>query len=174
MYNSAMQKISPNQLPPQSIDAEKSVLGSIIIDKDSLHKVVDFLNPEDFYHPSHQIIYATAVNLFEKREPIDLLSLSNRLAEMGQPNEAGGGTYLTSLTNSVPTSSHISTYGKIVQRKKMLRDLIGAAQHISNLGHNEEEDIEHLLDEAEQRVFSIAQRSLTHAFSHLGDGLGDA
>src|SRR3989344_5731323 len=119
-----MEKISPDKLPPQSIDAEKSVLGSIIIDKDSLHKVVDFLSPEDFYHPSHQIIYATAVNLFEKREPIDMLSLSNRLEEMGQLAEVGGVSYLTTLANSVPTSSHISTYGKIDQRKKMLRDLI--------------------------------------------------
>src|SRR3989344_4888471 len=104
-----MVKISPDKLPPQNLDAEKSVLGSIIIDKDSINKVVDFLNSEDFYTPSHQIIYANALNLFEKREPIDLLSLSNRLAEMGQLNEAGGVTYLTSLTNSVPTSSHIST-----------------------------------------------------------------
>src|SRR3989344_1878146 len=174
MYNSVMQKISPNQLPPQGLDAEKSVLGSIIIDKDSLHKVVDFLNPEDFYHPSHQIIYATALNLFEKHEPIDMLSLSNRLEEMGQLTEAGGISYLTDIANSVPTSSHIGTYGKIVQRKKMLRDLIGAAQHISNLGHNEEEDVEHLLDEAEQKIFSVSQRSLTHAFAHLGSGLSEA
>lgn len=169
-----MQKISPNKLPPQNIDAEKSVLGSILIDKDSVNKVVDFLNPEDFYHPSHQIIYATAVNLFEKHEPIDLLSLSNRLGETGRLDEIGGISYLTSLTNSVPTSSHIATYGKIVQRKKMLRDLIGAANHISSLGHNEEEDIEHLLDEAEQKVFSVSQRSLTHAFSHLGESLNEA
>ena len=169
-----MVNITPDKLPPQNIDAEKSVLGSILIDQDSINKVVDFLNPEDFYHPSHQIIYATAVNLFEKREPIDLLSLSNRLEEMGQLNETGGVSYLTSLTSSVPTSSHIGTYGKIVQRKKMLRDLIGAAQHISNLGHNEEEDIDHLLDDAEQRVFSVAQRSLTHAFAHLGSGLDEA
>jgi len=169
-----MLKISSEQLPPQNIDAEKSVLGSIIIDKDSINKVVDFLAPEDFYHPSHQIIYATAINLFEKRDPIDLLSLSNRLGEMGRLDEIGGITYLTSLTNSVPTSSHISTYGKIVQRKKMLRDLISAAHHISELGHNEEEDVEHLMDEAEQRIFSVAQRSLTQAFTHLGTGLNEA
>src|SRR3989344_1990081 len=161
-----MQKISPDKLPPQSLDAEKSILGSIIIDKDAINKVVDFLNPEDFYGPSHQTIYATALNLFEKREPIDLLSLSNRLEETGRLNEIGGVSYLTSLTSSVPTSSHIATYGKIVQRKKMLRDLIGAAFHISGLGHNEEEDIEHLLDEAEQKIFSVSQRSLTHAFAH--------
>jgi len=167
-------KISSDKLPPQSLDAEKSVLGAILIDKDAIHKVSDFLAPEDFYTQSHQIIYATVLNLHEKHEPIDLLSLSNRLTEMGHLNETGGISYLTSLTNSVPTSSHISTYAKIVQRKKMLRDLIGAAQHISGLGHNEEEDVEHLLDEAEQKIFSVSQRSLTHAFSHLGVGLNEA
>jgi len=169
-----MANVPSDKLPPQNVEAEKSVLGAIIIDKDSINKVADFLNPEDFYNPSHQIIYATAINLFEKHEPIDLLSLSNRLEEMGQLNEAGGVSYLTSLTNTVPTSSHIATYGKIVQRKKMLRDLISAAHHISSLGHNEEEDIEHLLDEAEQKVFAVAQRSLTHAFSHLGENLNEA
>src|SRR3989338_1771485 len=100
-----MLKISSEQLPPQNIDAEKSVLGSIIIDKDSINKVVDFLMPEDFYNPSHQIIYATAINIFEKHEPIDLLSLYNRLGETGRLDEAGGISYLTSLTNAVPTSS---------------------------------------------------------------------
>ena len=143
-----MVKIPQDKLPPQNLEAEKSVLGSIIIDKDAINKVADFLNPEDFYSSNHQIIYAAAINLFEKHEPIDLLSLSNRLTENGKLTEAGGVSYLTSLTGSVPTSSHIATYGKIVQRKKMLRDLIGAAFHISGLGHNEEEDIEHLLDEA--------------------------
>ena len=169
-----MVKISSDKLPPQSLDAEKSVLGAILIDKDAIHKVSDFLGPEDFYSSSHQIIYATALDLHEKHVPIDLLSLSNRLKEMGRLDETGGISYLTSLTNSVPTSSHISTYAKIVQRKKMLRDLIGAAQHISGLGHNEEEDVEHLLDEAEQKIFSVSQRSLTHAFSHLGVGLNEA
>ena len=167
-------KVPQDKIPPQSLEAEKSVLGSIIMDRDALNKVADFLNPEDFYSSNHQIIYATALNLFEKHEPIDLLSISNRLRETGRLEEAGGVSYLTSLTNSVPTSSHIASYGKIVQRKKMLRDLIGAAQHISGLGHNEEEDIEHLLDEAEQKVFAVSQRSLTHAFSHLGTGLNEA
>lgn len=169
-----MQKISPDKLPPQNIDAEKSILGSIFIDKDAIGKVADFLNPEDFYTPAHSIIFATALNLFEKHEPIDLLSLSNRLEEMGQLSEIGGISYLTSLASSVPTSSHISTYGKIVQRKKMLRDLIEAAHHISGLGHNEEEDIENLLDQAEQRVFAVSQRSITHAFSHLEESLSEA
>lgn len=169
-----MQKVSSDQLPPQNLDAEKSVLGAVIIDKDSLNKVADFLAPEDFYNPNHQIIYSAILDLFEKHEPIDLLSLSNRLGEIGRLDETGGVSYLTSLANSVPTSSHISTYGHIVQRKKMLRDLIGAAHHIAGLGHNEEEEVEHLLDEAEQKIFAVSQRSLTHAFSHLGTGLNEA
>jgi len=169
-----VQKISPDQLPPQNIDAEKSVLGSLIIDKDAINKIVDLLSAEDFYSYAHQLIYSAALDLFEKHEPIDLLSLSNRLEEIGKLDEAGGASYLTSLISSVPTSSHITTYGRIVQRKKMLRDLIGAAHHIAGLGHNEEEDIEHLLDEAEQKIFSVSQKSLTHAFSHLGTGLHEA
>lgn len=169
-----MPKVSPDKLPPQNLDAERSVLGAIIIDKDSLNKVVDFLIADDFYSHSHQVIYAAAVELFEKHEPIDLLSLSNRLTETSRLEEAGGVSYLTSLAGSVPTSSHITTYGKIVQRKKMLRDLITAAHDISGLGHNEEEDVENLLDEAEKKIFSVAQRSLTHAFSHLGSNLNEA
>src|SRR3989344_4967095 len=113
-----MQKISPDKLPPQNLDAEKSILGSILIDKDAIHKVVDFLAAEDFYSHPHQLIYSAALNLFEKHEPIDLLSLSNRLEEVGLLQDVGGLSYLTSLTNSVPASSHIGTYGKIVQRKK--------------------------------------------------------
>lgn len=169
-----MAKIPLDKLPPQNLDAERSVLGAILIDKDALNKVVDFLTAEDFYSHSHQIIYATAVDLFGKHEPIDLLSLSNRLGETGRLEEAGGVSYLTSLTNSVPTSSHIGTYGKIVQRKKMLRDLITAAHDISGMGHNEEDEVENLMDEAEKRIFSVAQRSLTHAFSHLGLSLNEA
>lgn len=167
-------KISPDKLPPQNLDAEKSVLGAMLIDKDALNKVVDFLTADDFYSPNHRIIYAAALELFEKHEPIDMLSLSNRLGETGRLDEAGGISYLTSLASSVPTSSHIATYGHIVQRKKMLRDLIGAANHIAGLGHNEEDEIEHLLDEAEQKIFAVSQRSLNHAFSHLGLGLNEA
>jgi len=167
-------KIPTDKLPPQNLDAEKSILGSILIDKDSINKVVDFLVAEDFYSHPHQLIYSAAINLFEKHEPIDLLSLSNRLEEVGLLQDVGGLSYLTSLTNSVPTASHIANYGKIVQRKKMLRELIGAANEISGLGHNEEEDIENLLDTAEQRIFSVSQRSLTHAFSHLGSELPGA
>lgn len=160
--------IPKDSLPPQNIEAEKSALGSILLDKESINRIVDFLRPEDFYSRVNQIIYEAMIRLFEKREPIDLLSLSNRLQEMDQLETVGGATYLTSLINTVPTSSHIVHYAKIVERKKILRDLIDSAHHIIGLGYQEEEEIENILDQAEQKLFSISQKSNLPSFSHIG------
>lgn len=169
-----MQKISSDKLPPQNIDAEKSLLGSVLIDRESINKVADYLKPSDFYIRGHQIIYDAALSLFEKREPIDLLSLSNKLDEMKLLEEAGGISYITSLTNSVPSAAHIASYAKIVQRKKMLRDMIDAANHILALGYTEDDDVDNLLDEAEKKLFSVSQKSLTKNFLPLGDSLAEA
>lgn len=169
-----MQKISSDKLPPQNIDAEKSLLGSILIDRESINKVADFLKPGDFYVRGHQIIYDAALLLFDKREPIDLLSLSNKLDEMKLLEEAGGIGYITSLTNSVPSASHIASYAKIIQRKKMLRDMIDAAHHILNLGYTEDDDVDNLLDDAEKKLFSVSQKSLTKNFLPLSASLAEA
>lgn len=155
-------------LPPQNIEAEKSTLGAILLDKEAINRIADFLRPEDFYQRAHQIIFESMLRLFEKREPIDLLSVSNLLGEQGQLDLIGGAGYLTSLINAVPTSSHIVHYAKIVERKKILRDLIDSAHHIINLGYEEEEDIENILDQAEQKLFSISQKSVQPSFAHLG------
>lgn len=157
-----------SQLPPQNIEAEKSTLGSILLDKEAVNRVIDFLKPEDFYNRAHQLVFAAMATLFEKREPIDLLSLSNKLEEMGHLEAIGGAGYLSSLINTVPSSSHILHYGKIVERKKILRDLIDSAHHIIGLSNQEEEDIEIILDQAEQKLFSISQKSSQSSFSRLG------
>lgn len=162
------------QIPPQNIDAEKSLLGALLIDKESINKVVDFLNPEDFYNRNHQTIFEAALALFERRENIDILTLSSKLKEMGSLEQIGGLGYLTSLANSVPTSAHVATYGKIIQRKKTLRNLIDAAHHIIGLGHREEDDVENLLDEAEQKLFQVSQKSYTQSFFNLASGLDEA
>ncbi len=163
--------IARDKLPPQNVDAEKSLLGALFIDKEAINKVVDFLSADDFYNRNHQIIYEAAMRLFERSEPIDLLSLSNKLAEMGKLEEVGGLGYLTSLANSVPTSAHIATYARIVQRKKTLRNLIDAANHIIGLGYREEDDVENLLDEAEQRLFTVSQKTFSQQFSPISGGL---
>ena len=160
-----------DKLPPQNIEAEKSVLGSIVLDKESINKIADFLSADDFYLRAHQIIYEAAVKLYEKNEPIDLLSLSNKLKESNVLDVVGGASYLTSLVNSVPTAAHIINYAKIVNQKRTLRDLIDSAHHIISLGHQEAEDVEGLLDQAEQKLFSVSQRSVQQNFSKIGGEL---
>ncbi len=169
-----MPNISPDKLPPQNLDAEKSLLGALLIDKEAINKIADITRIEDFYQHNHQLVYQAVLGLFDKRDPIDLLSLSNKLSEMGVLEQIGGMSYLTSLANSVPTSAHIASYAKIVQRKKMLRDLIDAAHHIIGLGYREEDDVENLLDEAERRLFAVSQKSLSKNFLEVGSTLDEA
>lgn len=164
----------PDKLPPQNLEAEKSALGSILIDKESIEKVIDILRPEDFYSRQNQLIYGAMVSLLEKNEPIDILTVTNKLEESGDLESAGGAGYLTSLLSVTPTSAHILNYGKIVQRKKILRDLIDSAHKIVSLGHQEEESIEKILDQAEQKLFAVSQRSISQEFLALKEGLQEA
>jgi replicative DNA helicase len=150
-----------SKIPPQNIEAEQSVLGSLMIDKDAIIKIADFLQPTDFYKPNHQKIYEAMLELYQRHEPIDILSLPDRLKAKGTFQEIGGVSYLTSLTNMVPTASNIVSYAKIVQQKKLLRDLIGAAYDISEMGFQEERDVDSLLDEVEQKIFNVTQKSLS-------------
>ena len=162
------------KLPPQNIEAEKSLLGCLMLDKNAIIKVGDFLRPKDFYRQNHQQIYQVVLELFEKDEPVDLLAVSSRLKEKGLLEEINGNSYLTELINTVPTATHILSYAKIVQRKRILRDLIETSQEINIMGYNEQEDIDVLLDRAEQRIFSIAQKSLTQRFFPIKEGLEEA
>ena len=165
---------SPDKIPPQNIDAEKSVLGSLLLDKNAVIKVADFLRPEDFYKKNHQEIYAVALELFEKGDPIDLIAVSSRLKEKGKLDEIGGSSYLTELINFVPTATHVLSYAKTVQKKRILRDIIESSQRINEMGYDEEEDVDVLLDRAEQKIFSIAQGSLTQNFVAVKDALEEA
>ncbi len=175
MVNNPPQKSGlPDKLPPQDLEAEKCLLGSLMLDKEAIIRIVDFLKSEDFYKDSHQKIYQAMIELFERREPIDFLSLSTRLKEKKELEEAGGSSYLTECVNSVPTASNTLNYAKIVQKKRILRGLISASYEIGNLGYNETEDIDVLLDKAEKRIFGIAQKSITQAFSPVKNALEDA
>lgn len=162
------------KLPPQSIEAERSLLGSIFLDSNVIYQVADFLRPEDFYRGIHQEIFAACLELFQKGEPIDILSVANRLKEKNLLDEIGGMAYLTELVNSVPTPTNALSYAKIVHKKRVLRDLIAASQEIGKMALDESEDIEVLLDRAEKRIFSIAQRTLTQKFTPVKDTLEEA
>jgi replicative DNA helicase len=162
------------KIPPQNIEAEQSVLGCLMLDKNAIIKVADILQPGDFYRQVHNSIFEIMVELYEKGEPIDLLSMTNRLEEKKLLEEIGGPSYLTNLVNIVPTAAHIYHYAKIVHRKKVLRDLIDISQDISQLGFSEEKDIEYILDEAEQKIFKISQKSLSQDFIPVKDALEEA
>jgi len=161
-------------MPPQSIDAEMTVLGSLMLDREAMYRVADMLSVRDYYKPAHQLIYEAMLDLFKQQEPIDVLSVSSRLHEKGILEDVGGSSYLASLVNLVPTASHATHYAKIVHKKRILRDLIDASYHIAELGYKEEEQVETLLDEAEQRVFSISQTSLQQDFFPVKDALQEA
>lgn len=170
------QIISPaiDKLPPQSLEAEASVLGSLILANDAINRIADMLIAQDFYKRTNQIIYSAILYLFEQGEPVDVLSVSSRLTETKELENIGGISLLTSLVNSVPTSSHVVHYAKIVRKKRILRQLIEASHEIAALGWRESEDVEKTLDEAEKKIFSISQQSLQQEFLGLKSALEDA
>ena len=161
----------PGKIPPQSLEIEQSLLGSLMLDRSAINKVADLLAPEDFYRHAHREIYAVCRELFEKGESIDFLSLSNRLKEKGTLENVGGNTYLTELVNIVPSAAHVASYARIVRHKRVLRDLISASQEIELMGYDESENIEEVLDEAEKKIFNIAQIGMTQNFTAIRDTL---
>jgi len=162
------------KLPPQDIEAERSVLGALMLDKNAIIKIADLIIAEDFYQPSHSKIFNSIYELFNKNEPIDILSVSNKLKNKKQLNDVGGSTYLSELISGVPTATHISHYAKIIRDKKVLRDLITTSSEIAEKVFGSQKDSEHILDEIEQKIFSIAQKSSLKNFVLLKDELKDA
>lgn len=154
-------------VPPQNIDAEASLLGAILIDTDGLIKVADKINANDFYDQKHQAIYAAIVNLYDKHSPIDVLTLANQLKASGSLDIVGGASYLTELTNFVPTASHVEQYAEIVAQKAMRRRLIKAAQDITGMGFNETNDLQQLIEEAETRLFEVSQQHIKQDVTSL-------
>jgi len=163
-----------NKVPPQNLEAEMSLLGALMLDKDAMIRVADLIRPEDFYKPAHAKIFDVMIELYAKREPIDILSLGNRLEEKSELEAVGGRTFLMELSNTVPTAGHVVHYAQIIQKKATLRRLITAASDIASLGFDESEDVEKLLDLAEQKLFGVSQKFLKQAFVPIKDVLSDA
>lgn len=163
-----------SKLPPQDIESEKSILGSIMIDKHAISKVADSLFVQDFYAPAHQKIYSAMLSLFSKNEPIDILSVSNVLTAQGFLDAVGGASYLGDLVTVVPSSSHIGHYAKSVRGKRILRDLIGISSDIHESVFDQSTNVERLIDAVEQRIFSVAQKSQDKRFVLVKDELHDA
>jgi len=163
-----------NRVPPQNIEAEQSVLGSLLLDKDAIIKVVDMLSPEDFYKEAHGMIYKAVLALYEKKMPIDVVTLTDQLEKEGILAEVGGASYLTTLVNSVPSATRVVHYASIVQQKAILRRLIQAASNTLELGYQEDKELEFILDEAERNIFSVSKKFLKQAFVPVKEILADS
>lgn len=155
------------RVPPQNLEAERSVLGALMLDKDAIVKIADLLKPEDFYNNTHQTIFETALELYEKNEPIDVLSLSNILEEKKKLKDIGGSSYLATLVNTVPSASNITHYAKVVQKKSVLRKLINAASEIEEMGYEDSGSVDKVLDEAEQKIFAVSQKFIKKDFAPI-------
>ncbi|PJA08960.1 replicative DNA helicase [Candidatus Falkowbacteria bacterium CG_4_10_14_0_2_um_filter_41_15] len=162
------------KMPPQNIEAEQSLLSCLLIDKDAIIKVADIISENDFYKDAHRIIFTTVKELYNHHEPIDILSLANRLEEKKQLTDIGGRTYLANLSSFVATSSNVVHYANIIQRKATLRRLQTAASEIMDLSYQEEEEIDKILDQTEQKIFSVSQKYLKNTFLPIDNLLTEA
>ena len=167
-----MVKTRKNELriPPQSIDSEKAVLGSIMLRKDAMHEVEDLINPDSFYAEKHKKIFQAMLDLSMKNEPIDMLSLSTKLGEQKLLDGIGGNQYLAEIVNVVPSSTNVKHYAEIVQKKYILRSLIDAADYVSELAFEEGDDhMDDILDLAEKKIFSVVSSPKGQKFVNLKD-----
>jgi replicative DNA helicase len=147
------------KVPPQSLEAEMAVLGSMLLSEQAVPIGLELLEPNAFYRQAHQTIFSIIANLFQKQKPVDLLTVTEELRASGQLESVGGAHYLASLASSVPTAAHIAHYAKIVKEKAMLRNLITAATQIVSHCYEEQDDVERLVDQAERMLFEIAHRA---------------
>jgi replicative DNA helicase len=155
------------RVPPQNLEAEQSVLGSMIIEREAISKAMEELRPEDFYRDVHRMIYQSMVSLFDRNEPVDLITVSEDLRQKDQLDKVGGLSYLTTLASIVPTAANIYYYARIVAEKALLRQLIHAATEIAATSYEAAEDVANILDQAEKSILAISQRTSNQAFSPI-------
>ncbi len=172
-----MAKPNPNltKIPPQNIEAEQSLLGALLIDKDAILKISEFLTPEHFYRSEqHGHIYRAIVQLFEKREPIDLITVADKLKQNSTLDLVGGSAYLTELVNTVPTSAHIESYAKIIKEHAVRRQLIANSTKFIENAYDQSLEIGDIIDNAEQSVFSVSQQNVKRDFIQIRDALAQS
>lgn len=168
-----MSELFADRLPPHNLDAEQAVLGAILMDSQVLTLVAERLRPDDFYRQGHQRLFQAMLNVAERGEPVDLVTVAAELQKTKQLEEVGGVSYLTELADSVPTSAHADHYARIVEEKAILRRLIRAATQIATSGYAGGDDVAEIIDEAERKILDISQRRIRKAFLPIRDILMD-
>lgn len=167
-------ELSSHKIPPQNLEAEQSVLGGILIENQAINKVMEILTPDDFYRDGHRKIYAALIDLSERDEPADLITMTNELRKKDQLDAIGGASYLASLIDSVPTAANIEYYARIVREKAVLRKLIETSTEIITQSYQDRGDVENFLDEAEKAIFEISERRVRPAFYSIREVVKDS
>ncbi len=162
------------KVPPQSLEAESSVLGGILLENDAINRALENLAPADFYRESHRKIFSAMIELSERNEPVDLITLSETLQAKGVLDAVGGSAYLASLANLVPTAANIAQYARIVREKAILRNLITAATEIATKGFEGQGNVDEFLDQAEKVIFDISEKKIKSSFVMVGDMMKDS
>ena len=152
------------KLPPQNIEAEQSILGSVLLENHAINAAQEIINHNDFYNEAHRKIFSVIADLADKNEPVDLITLSNALKDRNLLDSVGGTAYLASLVDNVPSAANISNYAKIVKEKAILRGLIGSATEIINSCYETGSDVDQVLDKAEHRIFEISENKIRTSF----------
>jgi replicative DNA helicase len=165
----AVEQQAPGKVPPHSIEAEEAVLGGILVDNTAVDRVIELVMPEDFYREPHRKILRAILDLNARLEPVDLVTLADALKNRNELQDVGGATYLAELAERVPTSAHVAYYARIVKEKSVLRQLIQTTAEIAARCYEAQGDVESFLDEAEHRVYAIAERKTRPSFFRVRD-----
>ncbi|MGN1327391.1 MAG: replicative DNA helicase [Clostridia bacterium] len=157
------------KVPPQDIEAEQAVIGSMLTDQDAVISATEKLKPEDFYREDNKLIYSAILNIYNRAEPIDIITLKAELSSMGKLEAVGGLEYIVELPEKVPTTANVDRYIKIVEDKAMLRRLIKTANEILSMGYDQTEDVEAVMDNAEKKIFDVMQRKNQKGYTSIKD-----
>lgn len=157
--------------PPHNLESEQCVIGSIIMEEETMVPVAEILDVEDFYIDAHKVIYESMLELNNERKPIDMVTVSNRLKEKGYLDQVGGVTYLTSITNMIPTTSNVKVYAEIVKKNSTLRKLIKASNDIISMGYEASHSLDDILNVAEKKIFDISQDRMSEDFKPISEVL---
>lgn len=157
------------KVPPQDVEAEQAVIGSMLTDQDAVISAIETLKPEDFYREDNKLIYTAILNIYNRAEPIDIITLKAELTSMGKIDSIGGLKYIAQLPDKVPTTANVDRYIKIVEEKAMLRNLIKTANEILSLGYDQTEEVEDVMDLAEKKIFDVMQKKNQKGYTSIKD-----
>ena len=163
-----------DRLPPQNVEAEQSVLGAMLIEREAISRVTEILRPEDFYREAHRIIYNSILQLFNKNEAVDLITITEQLKKEDKLEAVGGISFITSLANSMPTAANVAYHARIVEEKALLRQLINAATYIAGMGYEATDEVINILDSAEKTILGVANRKVKGDFAPVKNIILDA